>query len=187
MDLTEITSSFPSSSLEYLMLKSVVDFVDSQMFVILIAFLKTVSFLVTAFLLGLIVFIYIKTNVVGEKIKKIKTLVSNNPIGSGKRLAKRFERIKLKLKKNLVDEDKQAVIDADLAFQSALANLGLNDKSFLELAAQKTLWHALEPKKLIQAREVRNRAVHFSESLTHNEALEAVESFEKALKDLGFL
>ena len=79
MSWQEIISTFPTSTIEHQALKSVDDFVHSQSLVILVAFLKTVSFIVTAFFLTLIIYLYVKTNVFGEKVKAIKSVVSSKP------------------------------------------------------------------------------------------------------------
>lgn len=187
MDWEKIISTFPTSTIEYQALKSVDDFVNSQSFVILVAFLKTTSFLATAFFLTLIVYLYVKTNVFGEKVKSIKSVVSSKPETLSKKISASFERAKAGLKNNLVEDDKAAVIEADSCLLEALKSLGGKDKTFSDLISDKSLWSAANVSKIIQAHEIRNRAVHFSESLTHAEAVDAVENFGKALKDLGFL
>ena len=192
MSWQKIISTFPTSTIEYQALKSVDDFVNSQSFLILVAFLKTASFFATAFFFALIVYLYVKTNVFGDKVKSIKSVVSSKPGVLSKKISVNFERAKARLKNNLSEDDKAAVIEADLCLLQALKGLGLSasggkGKTFSELAADKSLWNAANVSKIIQAREIRNRAVHFSEPLTHAEAVDAVENFEKALKDLGFL
>ncbi len=187
MSWQEIISTFPTSTIEYQVLKSVDDFVNSQSFVILVAFLKTASFLATAFFLTLIVYLYVKTNVFGEKVKSIKAVVSSKPGTLSKKISASFGRAKAKLKNNFAEDDKAAVIEADSCLLEALKSLAGKDKTFSDLISDKSLWSAANVSKIIQAREIRNRAVHFSESLTHAEAVDAVENFEKALKDLGFL
>ncbi len=197
MDWQEIITTFPTSTIEYQTLKSIDDFVNSQMFVILLAFLKTASFIATAFFLVLIVYLYVKTNVFGEKVKSIKAVVSSKPGSLNRKISGSFERIKARMKNNLAEDDRAAVIEADSCLLEALKSLGLSirggpasggkDKTFLEIVSDKTLWSTANAAKIIQAHEIRNRAVHFSEPLTHAEAMDAVENFEKALKDLGFL
>ena len=192
MDWQGIILTFPTSTIEYQTLKSIDDFVNSQMFVVLVAFLKTASFLVTAFFLVLIVYLYIKSNVFGEKVKSIKAVVSSKPGSLNKKISGSFGRVKARLKNNLAEDDRNAVIEADSCLLEALKNLGLSakggkDRTFLEIVSDKSLWSTASLSEIIQAHEIRNRAVHFSEPLTHAEAVDAVENFEKALKDLGFL
>lgn len=187
MDWNEIMATFPTSTIEYQALKSVDDFVNSQSFVILVAFLKTVSFIATAFFLALIIYLLFKTNVFGKKVKSIKSVVSSKPGILNKKISASFRRIKAKLKNNLAEDDKAAVIEADSCLLEALESLGLKGGPFKDIVSDKSLWSTASISKIVQAHEIRNLAVHFSEPLAHAEAVDAVEDFEKALKDLGFL
>lgn len=187
MNFESIITTFPTSTVEYQLLRSIEEFVGSELFVILVAFLKTLSFVISGFLLVAIVYFYIKTNVFGEKIKSIQTLISSKPSGMKKKISSEFNEVKNKLKSNKNEDDRQAVIGADACLVEALGILGLKGKDFRELVSDKNLWSSISQDKIVRARAARNQAVHFSESLTHLEAEEAVESYEKALKDLGFL
>jgi len=187
MSFEEFVLTFPTSTVEYQLLRSVENFVGSQLFVVLVAFLKTVSFVISGFLLVLIVYFYIKTNVFGEKIKSIKAVVSSKPTGLKKKLAAEFHDVKVKLGNNKNEDDRQAVVKADSCLIEALSAIGFKGKGFKEIVSEKSLWSSVSAEKIIKAHEIRNQAVHFSESLTHAEAEEAIASYEKALKDLGCL
>lgn len=193
MSWQEIISTFPASTVEHQVLKSIDDFIHSQNLVILVAFLKTISFIVTVFFLTLILYLYVKTNVFGEKLKSIKSVFSSKPGTLNKKISSSFERIKVRLKNNLAEDDKAAVIEADSCLLEAMKSLGLSvgsggqDRTFAEMVSDKSLWSTASVSEILQAHEIRNLAVHFSEPLAHAEATDAVESFEKALKDLGFL
>lgn len=180
-------SAFPSSSPEFRILNGLADFFYSREWSAIILSLKAISFLVTAVLFGFIVYLYLKMGILSDQMKKIKTLVSDNPGRRSKLYTSQFQKIRQKLAKNIPEDDKEAVIKADSLLREALDNLGFQKETLKDLGSKKGLWRSVSLSSVIEAHEIRNRAVHFSEPLTHQQVVEAVDVFEKSLKDLGFL
>jgi hypothetical protein len=187
MDFLEITSAFPTSTIEYRILNGLGSFFGSISWVILVSFLKTISLLLSLGLFILIVFLFVKMKVLKSKIDKIKKLFTGAPARTGKRFSYRFEKIKRRLKTNSQEDGRLAVIEADELLREALKTLGVEGKPLFELIKECSLWQGIKPEEVLKAHNLRNQAVHYLIPLIHSDAAEAVEIYEKALKDLGFL
>ncbi|MEW5805271.1 MAG: hypothetical protein AB1721_00875 [Patescibacteria group bacterium] len=186
--LESILNTFPETTIEHRLIKSLALFFDSTNWLILSSFLKTVSLLVSFFLFGLTVYLFIKLKVLKGKIDKIKAVVkSSGPSQTAKKFTWQMKKIKKRLSTNSAEDDRLALIEAEELFRQALEGLNIKGQPIPELIRQTPLWREVKPEELLKAHDLRNQAVHYFSPLVHSEAEEAVEIYEKGLKDLGFL
>lgn len=179
---------FPETTIEYKVIKALELFFRSTEWLAIISLLKTLSFLISVFLFCLLVYLFLRLNVLKGKIESITSVVkAPAPAQATKRFKQEFKKIKKKINSNNPEDDRWAIIQAEELLRQALAIMGFKDQPLPVLIKQVVLWHEVKPEELLRAHDLRNQAVHYTQSLIHAEVEAAVTAYEKALKDLGFL
>ncbi len=178
----------PTSSIQYYAWQNIQDVFASQIARDIVITLKALSLLVSLALAAGIIYFLIKTNFVGSKVSSVKNVVNPEQVRKNKKIADMIRDARARLSRVNSEEDRNAVIEAIKALEEGIRLLGKGSVLFRGAVEQIRAWKATSSGEVLRAYELRMRIVHAPHaSLTHDEALGAVEICEKALKDLGFV
>lgn len=164
-------------------LNDISNFFDFSNWVFIINIIKSIALILIVLLICGIIYLIIRLNVIGEKIKPIKkTFLKSQNVS--KENSKAFQRIKEMAKHNSLDEDRLALLEASLLFSKALRSLGY-EGNLVEIIPKVTLWKTVTPSEILSANDLKTKIVHLqNRDFSHFEVEKALEIYEKALKDL---
>lgn len=178
----------PTSSIQYYAWQNIQELFASQLAADLVLALKALSLLVSFALFIGIVYFVIRTNVLKEKVESVTSVVRPEQVRKNKKVLDMIRSARNRLNRVNNEEDRSAVVDALRALEEAFKALGQKGPSLREIVGSVQMWKSTSASEVMRAYELRMRIVHAPHaSLTHDEALGAVEICEKALKDLGFV
>lgn len=162
---------------------ALVDFINSSTAIFILSLLKAIAFVLGIILLGGIIFLFIKLNVIGNKLTPIKKTLARNP-NTLKENSKEFQKIKEMTKRNNLNEDRLALLEASLLLSKVLKGLGYQG-NLGEIIPQITLWKTVTPNEILKANDFKTQIVHLqNKDFLHSDVEKALEVYEKALKDL---
>lgn len=169
-------------------LKTIVHYITSPEIQEQLFLVKIVFFVFTGFFAGAFLILISKTEWLREIIlRDVFEFFSQRARLPG-RLARYLERIKKRLEIGTEAELKLALIEADSLCEEVLENMGYQGENLEERlkGVPPTLISNLE--KLLSAHQIRNNVVHDPDyKLTIEKAKEALEIYEKALRDIEVL
>ena len=164
-------------------LNDILNFFNSPNLVFILNIIKSIAFILIILLLCGIIYLFIKLNVVGDKLTPLKKIFKRNPNVS-KENTKIFQRIKEMVKHNNLDEDRLALLEASLLFSKVLKSLGY-EGNLAEIIPKITLWKTVTPNEILMANDLKTRIVHLqNRDFSHSEVEKSLEIYERALKDL---
>ncbi|OGZ02791.1 MAG: hypothetical protein A2430_00240 [Candidatus Liptonbacteria bacterium RIFOXYC1_FULL_36_8] len=150
-------------------------------------FIQVFSILVSLFFLGMIVFMMVKLNVIGEKVTEIVNLVSVSTIDR-KRVLKAWKQILNKIATQNKSDIKIALIEADKIMDEILKVSGFRGDSMAERLEQITPAQLSNIERIWRAHKLRNRLVHETDyEMTESEARIAIDAYHKAFQEFGLL
>ena len=156
---------------------------DSSVLVVLLNIIKSIALVLIVLLICGIIYLFIKLNVVGEKLTPLKKTFSKAKNAS-KENSKAFQRIKEMAKHKSIDEDRLALLEASLLFSKVLRSLGY-EGNLGEIIPKITLWKTVTPNEILLANDLKTKIVHLqNKDFSHSEVEKSLEIYEKALKDL---
>jgi len=151
---------------------SVIDYFKSYQFKELIFTIKTISFFISLILLGIIIYVFIKSMALGGAIKQTKKTEK-----SKKKKLKLWVKIEQRFNSGIEVNYKLAVLEAERFYDESLRILGY-DK-------EKTLSNLEEIKK---AKKIKNRIIDDSGfRLSEEGAADALIAYKRGLEELGVL
>ena len=164
-------------------LNDISNFFDFSNWIFILNIIKSIALVLIVLLICGIIYLIIRLNVIGEKIKPIKKTFSKSKNVS-KENSKTFQRIKEMAKHNTLDEDRLALLEASLLFSKVLRNLGY-EGNLGEIVPKITLWKTVTPNEILFANDLKTKIVHLqNKDFSHHDVEKALEIYEKALKDL---
>jgi hypothetical protein len=154
----------------------------------LILLLKIAVFVISAVLVGMMVFALSRTHwLQWVFFQDVVEIFTYKPFGT-KKVLKQWLKIKGRLDTGLESEFKLAVIEADAMIDDILTKLGYAGETLGERLTQVSPNILPSVNDVAQAHKVRNNIVHDPDyRLTLEEANNAISLYEKALADLDML
>ena len=154
----------------------------------LIMILRIVFLVVSATLLGFIIFALIKTTWLRRMyIWDLKEFLTYRPYGVRK-LYRQWQKIKTRLDTGLESEYKLAVIEADSITNDILKGMGFGGETLSERLEKITEATIPNLTDVLEAHKIRNNIVHDPDyRLALSEAKTVMDIYEKALTDLQAL
>ena len=164
------------------------DFVNSFNYVGLISTIKTVFIVVTIIFGFLLAYIIYKMQLMIRKNLEEKLASVSPPEKAISSYNARWEEIKRHVESFSVAEWKLAVIEADKLVDDALKSSGFQGETMGERMTLISRDQIPEINNLWEAHKLRNMMVHDANyEARHNDAIAAVEVFERVLRELGGL
>ena len=184
--LADLKIQIATSSFAYEMINRVDKTLNSETMVNALFVLKAAGLLVTLVMIYLVIFIIIKTNLIGTKLLPLKIILNRPNQAKDATLAAEMARVKKRIEQKNPSEDRLAVLAACQLLERGLAKMGKKNALFRENVEAIPYWSLTTSDKIFFAYNLRTKLVHNPrEQVSHEEAQEAVEIFEKALQDLG--
>ncbi len=152
----------------------------------IVATVKLIAIVISVLLFIGIIEVIIRLNFVSRARKTVGQFVK--PSHVPKKMAKKWSKIEERLKLDTETEFKLAVIEADKFFDGILKRFGYFGKDMGERLKRANISQISNLDEIWEAHKVRNKIVHDTEhKLTAVEAKRAIESYKKALQEMGVL
>lgn len=147
---------------------------------------KIVFIIFSIFFLFVIIFVLFKSNYIRYLFwQDLKESLAFRPAGSASRNAERWAKIKKRLQKAGKFENKRAVVEANGMMDEALKKMGYKGKTTGEKLKQLTPEVLPHLDKVMEAYRIYSSVTGSPDyELSFNDAKEAIESYETALRDL---
>ena len=169
-------------------MEGITAFFDSQLFYNLLLVLKIIFLVISAFFLGMIIYLLI----VSDWLKKrffwdIQEFLTYRAYGA-KKMSKEWRKVSARLDTNMEAEYKLAVIEADSILDDTLKRMNFSGDTLGERLEKLTSATLPNVNDVVEAHRVRNNIVHDPDyKLTLEEAKTALQIYERALTDLQVL
>ena len=186
--LSDLRITVATSSFIHILVERANEVLGSQTWVNVVFILRAAGLLVTLIMIYLVIFVVIKTNLIPQKLLPLKIVLNRPNKTKDSGFVSRMNEIKKRIERKNPDEDRLAVLAASQLLESGLAKLGQKKPLFRENIESIPYWSSVTPDKIFSAYNTRTKLVHNpNERVSHEEAEEAVETFEKAIRDLGVI
>jgi len=149
---------------------------------------KIISAVISLILLGVVIYLII---LIRKEIKESLLMVTESidaPEVPQQRIMKQWDGIVRKLASDDPDSYKMAIIEADKIFDDLLKRIGYQGEDMGERLKQITPAQVANIQQVWAAHKVRNRIAHEPDFyLTKEDAIRAIEAYERAFEDLELL
>jgi hypothetical protein len=170
------------------MLSELSQYFNSPTLQTIISIVRIVFIVISAFLLGFIIFALIESTWLKRLIIwDMQEFVTYRPFGV-KKLYKQWQKIKYKLNTGMESDYKMAIIEADSMLDDVLKKMGFTGETLSERLEKVTEATITNLSDVLDIHKIRNNIVHDPDyKLTLDEAKRAMEVYEKAMTDLQAL
>ncbi len=152
-----------------------------------LAFIKSISALISALLFIGIIIIILKTNLLAQKVEKFNDFLGM-PAVSKRKGIKAWQQILRRLQKGDEAQNKIAIIEADKIFSEILKQMGYRGETVAEQLKLITIAQLSNIEEIWQAHKIRNKIVHEpSFQLSNYEAQAIIDIYHQAFKELNLI
>ena len=150
-------------------------------------YFKLVSFLASSILFVIILYLIIKTNLIGYKIDSWVGTISIDKLHR-RRTIRGWQEIQRRMKTGDEAQIKLAIIDADKILDETIKMIGYRGDTMADRLKQLSPAQLSNINSIWEVHKVRNRIVHDMDfSLTEHEAKIAISIYKQAFSELGLI